>query len=92
MTVKVFNPDSTVLQQVDGHWQKIAAFIVWKLVPKGQSVSITAEDLRLIEKEFGLEGPTLLTHGNFDSLEFKIVSREEAVRLAEYDRKMRGHA
>lgn len=89
---RIINPDSTVLQQVDGYWQKLAAMIVWKLVPRGESVTITAEDMKRFAADYAPTGPVLLTHGHFDSFEFKIVSEADAQRLAEHDRTMRGCA
>lgn len=85
------NPESTVLQQVDGHWQKLAAFIVWKCVGRG-TVTITAEDIQRFADEFAPGVPVLLTHGHADSFEFRIVDEAAAKRLAEHDRTIRGHA
>lgn len=82
MPNNVMNPDSVVLQQVDGMWQKLAALIVWKLAREG--VTITHKDM----DEFARGDNVLLTHGHFDSIEFKIVTAEAARRIAAHDAKM----
>lgn len=89
---KIINPDAAVLWQTDGQWQKIATFIIAKLVPRGQSVTITAEDMKRLERDYAPGIPVLATIGHYDSFEFKIVTEEEAKRLAEHDRTMRGAA
>lgn len=79
MTVNVINPDAAILQQVQEHWQKLAALIVWKLAPTG--VTLTFEDISSFPPD-----RVLLTHGHRDSIEFKIVSQADAERLAAHDR------
>ena len=85
------NPDSVILQQVDGHWQKLAALIVWKCIGRG-TVTITVEDMQRLDDEFAPGVPVLLTHGHADSIEFRIVDEAAAKRLAEHDRTLRGRA
>lgn len=85
----VLNPDSVVLNQLDGHWQKIATLIVWKLAGANTPVSISMEDMKQLEKEFAPDGPALFTHGKHDAFEFSVVSMRKAQELAEYDRKQR---
>lgn len=85
------NPDSTVLQQTEGHWQKLATLILWKCVRR-ESVTITAEDIQRFEAEFAPGIPVLLTYGHQDSLEFRIVDEESAKRLAEHDHNLKGRA
>lgn len=87
----IINPDSVILQQVDGHWQKLAALIVWKCVGRG-TVTITAEDIQGCAAAFAPGPPTLLTHGHADSIEFRLVDEAAAKRLAEHDRTLRGRA
>lgn len=87
----VINPDSTILQQVDGHWQKLAALIVWKCVRRG-TVTITLEDMQRLEAEFAPGKSNLLLHGHADYLEFRLVDDESAKRLAEHDRNLKGTA
>lgn len=85
------NPDSTILQQTDGHWQKLAAFIIWKLAGAAP-VRITAADMESMAAAFAPGIPVILTHGHSDSIEFSIVTEEAAQRLAAHDKNMRGGA
>lgn len=78
MTVKVLNPDSATLTQVQEHWMKIAALLVWKLAPNG--VTLTAEDIASFPPD-----RALLTWGHRGSFEFKLVTEEEGKRLAAHD-------
>lgn len=82
------NPDSLVLQQVDGQWQKIAAFILWKCAGTGKVV-ITAEDMAAMTENFAPGMPCIFTHGKAESFEFSLVTEAEATRLAEFDRQTR---
>lgn len=89
MTVNVINPDSTILQQSQEHWMKYLSIVVWKLAPKG--VTLTMKDFEEVLRRTGTdEELTLLTHGHYDSIEFKIVTRAEALCIAEHDAKQRG--
>jgi len=84
---RVINPDSTILQQSEGHWQRYLTLVVWKLAKNG--VTITNNDI----ERFIAEGEQiLLTHGHVDSIEFKLITADEARRIAEYDRQQRGKA
>lgn len=85
------NPDSTILQQVDGEWQKLAAAILWKLVKRGV-VKVTVEDLKEMEAEFAPGMACIFTHGHAESIEFSLVTMEQAERLAAHDKTMRGAA
>ncbi len=88
---KVINPDSTVLQQVDGQWQKLAALILWKL--KGREVvRITGADIEKMRAEFAPGVAVVFTHGLSDAIEFSIVDEAAAARLAEHDKTLRGQA
>ena len=71
--------DAPVLDQLEGQWQKMLAFVVWKLAPRG--VEITAADI----ERFAAEGGIFLTHGHRDSFEFKIVTPAEAAVLAAHE-------
>lgn len=88
MTVNVMNPESTVLNQMDGMWMKLTAMILWKL--KMEGITITAEDMERAQPF--LAEKVLLTHGHYDSLEVKFVTQDEAKRLVAYDRSRVGHA
>jgi hypothetical protein len=78
MTVKVMNPDAAVLQQVQEHWMKICALLVWKLAPNG--VTLTEKDIASFPPDH-----VLLTHGHRDSFEFKLVTNDEAALIAAHD-------
>lgn len=87
MTVHVMN-DAPILDQVQEHWAKIAAFLLWKL-SKDRPVNITAADI----EQFGKDNLTLVTHGHKDSIELMLVTPEAAQRMADHDRQMnRGRA
>lgn len=78
MTVKILNRDAAVFDQVDGQWMKLLALVVWKLAPNG--VALTAADIASFPAD-----RALVTHGHRESIEFKIVTEEEARRLAAHD-------
>ena len=80
MPTTILNPESEILQQTEGHWQKLLALIVWKLAKQG--VMITADDIMA----FGKEGLVLLTHGLPDGIEFKMVTQTEASQLIVMDK------
>lgn len=91
MSNNVINPDSAMMQQAEGQWQKFAALMTAKyLKDTGKaSLYITLDDM----KEFELtEANVLLTHGHHDSIEFKMVTHSEAMRLAQYDAQRGGRA
>lgn len=69
-----------ILDQLEGNWEKIVAALVWKL-GKG-NVTLTMKDLT----EFPVDR-VFLTHGHRDSIEFKLVTEEEAKRIVEHDKK-----
>jgi hypothetical protein len=91
MTVNNMTPDSVVLGQLDGHWQKLAAMLLWKI--KGREmVRLTHEDIARFQAEFLPFEPVIFTHGHSDSIDFQIVTHEQAERLAAHDKTMRGTA
>ncbi len=84
-------PDSTILQQLDGQWQKFALMIIWKL--KGtEKVTITAEDMRRCTESAPPGGWVLYTHGHSDSIDFQAIGMEAAERLAAHDQTQKGTA
>ena len=88
----ILNPDSTILGQLDEHWQKLAALIIFKLVGH-DPVIITTEDMERFNAEFESgDGGRLLTHGHYDAIEFRIVGEEAAERLAAHDLTLGGRA
>lgn len=91
MNTRVMNPDSMMMQQMEGHWQQMVAIILWKLV-KREVVKITAADMEALQAEFGCLGPVVFTHGKADAIEFSLITQAQAQVLAEHDRRMRGQA
>ncbi len=76
-----------MMQQSEGHWQQYLCLVVWKLARDG--VTITAKDIQ----EFAEQNRrVLLTHGHIDSIDFKLVTMQDAARLAAYDKKQGGTA
>ncbi len=87
MKPEIINADSAVLQQLEGQWQKMLTLVVWKLANNG--IHITSEDMT----KFAVDPKNiLLTHGHYDSFEFKMVTREDAERLADHDKTQHGHS
>lgn len=87
MTVNVINPDSAILQQSEGMWQKYCALLVWKLARQGVTISVADIDKCNSEGEL-----ILLAHGHYDSIEFKLVTPQQAAVIAAFERNnQRGH-
>lgn len=80
------NPDSIMLRQSDGMWQKYCALVLSKVAPEG--AMITAEDI----VKFQNSGRMLLIHGHRDRFELKLVTPEEAEMLAQWDSERKGTA
>ena len=76
------NPDSLMLRQVDGEWQKLCALLLWKLVGRDKVVTLTAADIEAMHKAFEPGQATILTHGHYDSIDFKLIGEADAHRLA----------
>ena len=91
MTVNKLNPDSVILQQLDGQWQKIAMLLLLKLAGR-EKVRITHAEMESLTKQFAPGIPVLMTHGHFDSIDFQVIDEAAARRLADYDAQMRGTA
>ncbi len=85
------NPESAMLQQVDGHWQKLAAMLLWKLAGT-DVVRITAADIEALHAEYSPGMPVIFTHGTADALEFSIVDEATAQRLVAHDAGRVGNA
>jgi hypothetical protein len=89
---RVINPDSTILQQVDGHWQKLAALILWKTVGRDKIVLITHADIEEFHRAFAPGTGVILTHGHAESIGFSLIDEAAAQRLAEHDSTIKGTA
>ena len=83
--------DAPILDQVREHWQNLAAMIVWK-VGAGNAVVLTADDIAKFAAEQAAGHAVLLTHGHKDSIEFRIVTKRQAERLAAHQATMKGSA
>jgi hypothetical protein len=90
MSVNDLNPGSVMTDQLREHWQKMCALLVWKLARTGTAINQAEIEQFLRESEAG--NAVLLTLGHADSIEFKIVTHDEAVRLAKRDQSRTGHA
>jgi hypothetical protein len=91
MSVHNMTPDSVVLEQLGEHWQKLAAMILWKLNGR-EKVTITHADIARFQAEFAPQEPVIFTHGHYDSIDFQIITHEQAERLAAHDQTMKGTA
>ena len=80
------NPDSPILQQLEGQWDKITAILLHKL--KGtEEVVITLDDMMNYPRE-----RYMLVYGHIDAIQLKLVTLEEAKVIIEHDAKMKGKA
>lgn len=84
-------PDSAVLQQLDGQWQKIATMLIWKLAGK-EKVRLTHQEMANFANEFLPGIPVLFTHGHSDSIEFQVIDEVAARRIAAHEATLRGSA
>lgn len=75
------DPRAFILQQLDGHWQKIAMALMFKL-SREKSVVLTTKDLQALATFIADGDKQLLTWGHRDSIELRIMKREDAERLA----------
>lgn len=80
--------DAPILDQVREHWQRLATLIVWKVTHGKRSITISQQDIL----EFQKENRLLLTHGHVDSIEFKLITEEEAERIKAHQAQMKGTA
>ncbi len=90
MKPNAINPESTILQQVDGQLDKLFAAVVYK-AGGGKPIKITADDLRELSEKFD-NYPVLFTHGMSDGIEFSVVTAEQAQVIATHDAAMRAQA
>lgn len=81
--------DAPVLDQLRDHWQKVCGMLLWKMGARGKPIVITKKDL---EEIAGSPPMVIFTHGRSDALEFKLVTIEEARRIAEYQKTLSGRA
>ena len=79
--IENLTPDSKVLEQLDGSWQKMFLFLLYK-VSKREPVSITGQDIESCLADFAPNAPVLFTHGAGDSVSFQIIDVDTAKKLA----------
>lgn len=84
MTVKLLNPDSEIAKQLDGQWQKVVAFLLWKLSPDAP-VDITDEDIKAMAARYEPHGPVVFTHGRPDGFTITLMAMDRALVRAEYE-------
>jgi hypothetical protein len=73
--------DKRILDQLEGHWQKMLLLTIWKL-SKEKEVEITTEDIQNFQKEYAAEGGAVLfTHGHKESIEYRVVSAKKLENL-----------
>ncbi len=88
---QIINPDSVVLNQLDGPWQELAMMILWKL-NGDKPVNITAKDMESLLNHFNPGIPVLMVMGTADSLTFQVIDENKAQVLAEHEANQRGRA
>ncbi len=79
---EILNPESTVMQQSQGMWQKYLALVLFKLSPN-KSIDISIKDMERFEK---FHAQNILAHGHAESIEFSLVDDATAKRLAKMGR------
>lgn len=80
--------DAPILDQMDGHWQKMMTLVLLKLLGKDKPVKITLQDILAAN-----DGDTVLfTHGMVDGVELSVVTAQKARELAAYADGMKGSA
>ena len=82
--------DAPVLDQVQEHWQKLMAVVLWKY-HRGETVTLNAADFQGYQRDFDAGQAFMLTHGHYDSIELGIVDAERAKRIVEHDKTQRGN-
>lgn len=90
MSVKRLN-DAPILDQLDGLWEKLVLALLWKYHP-GETLRITAEDLKELRRASEAGSAVLFTHGHADPIELAVITAERAALLAAHDRTQRGNA
>jgi len=91
MKNNILNPDSAMMQQVDGHWQKIAALMLAQYL-KDTGRTCLMITTPAVEDFDTREDNVLLTHGHYDSMEFRLVTPSAASELVAYDAAVSGKA
>ena len=80
----MLNPDSPMAQQSEGQWQRYLIAILFKLL-KSEALFLTSDDL----EEFAKEPRYLIINGHVDSIEFRVVNEDSAVKIMAYESNVR---
>lgn len=91
MDPNVLNPESPVLKQSEGMWQKYCIILLWKLAGT-ERVDISAADIQALQNKFSPDYPTLLTHGMVDGIGFQLIDSKAAAAIDAYDKTFKGFA
>jgi hypothetical protein len=84
MSVVNHTPQSLMLQQVEGQWQKLLLLLLFKLAGR-QPVHLTHAEIAACWAEFAPGNPTLLTQGGADRIVFQVITEAQALELAEHE-------
>ena len=76
--MKAINPNHPVTRATDEEWHKLCALILSKLGI--DRIYIAAEDIAALEARPG--GTVMLCHAHQESLELRLVTEQEAERIA----------
>lgn len=80
------NPDSMILRQLDGQWQKIAALLLWKFLKRGEAVTFTAAEMEQAFADYAPAGPVVMMNGSGDSISLSLITYDRAKEIAAYER------
>ncbi len=83
--------EAPVLDQLEPYWQKIAGLLLYKLAKRGEQVTITFKDMKQLEADWP-GGTIIACLGGYDHFSFKLVTPEEAQRLAQHQKTQEGSA
>ena len=78
------NPESIMMPQMEGHWQKMCAVLLWKLA-KTSTIRITNLDLQDLIMEFEPGMPVVFTNGKEEYIEFALITEEQAKARVEFE-------
>ncbi len=98
MSVDYIKPDAAIFRQLaqdPDSFQKLLIMVVWKIqrsIVKPSFIRLTLADIQQFSEEVASGKAVLLTHAHVDSIDLKMVTMEEAKRLAEWDAKQKGRA
>lgn len=80
-----------ILDQLRGHWQKVAALLLWKLA-KREAVRISVTDIEEFARTEEGDGAVLITMGHFDGFTLRIATKAEGETVIAHQQTLRGSA